>query len=59
MEQTETLREQASTIRSLAKSFDRPVVRADLLLLALRCEEMVEEAEREITERRARVIDGE
>jgi hypothetical protein len=58
MEQIETLREQASIIRSLAQSFDQPVVRADLLILAMRCEEMAEEAESEITERRARVIDG-
>ena len=53
MEQIETLRERASIIRSLAQSFDQPVVRADLLLLAMRCEEMAEEAESEITERRA------
>jgi hypothetical protein len=58
MEQIETLREQASIIRSLAKSFGQPVVRADLLLVAMRCEETAEEAESEIAERRARVIDG-
>ena len=53
MTRVETLRQQASILRSLAKSFDAPLLRADLLVLAKRCEELADEAVREISERRA------
>jgi hypothetical protein len=58
MERIRTLREQATVIRSLAKALDQPLLRADLLVLALRCEEMAEEAESEVTERWPRAIDS-
>ena len=58
MNRVETLRQQASILRSLAKSFDTPELRADLLVLAKRCEELAEDAQREITERKARPISG-
>jgi hypothetical protein len=40
MTRVETLREQASILRAIAASFDDDVIRADLLRLAERCEEL-------------------
>jgi hypothetical protein len=51
MDRIEILREQASIIRSLARSFDSPALRENLLHVAKRCEQLAaanrEEAERE------------
>jgi hypothetical protein len=58
MNRVEILREQASLIRSLARSFDTPELRTGLLVLANRCEELADEAQGEITERKARPISG-
>ena len=40
MTRVETLREQASILRAVAITFDDEVIRADLLKLAERCEEL-------------------
>jgi hypothetical protein len=58
MNRVETLREQASILRSLAKAFDSPTICGDLLGLAKRCEELAAEAEREIMQRKAQPISG-
>jgi hypothetical protein len=50
MDRVETLREQASIIRSLARSFDSPALRENLLYVAKRCEQLAAE-EREQAER--------
>ena len=44
---SETLREQARVLRSVATHFEAHLIREDLLRLAERCEELAE-AEREI-----------
>jgi two-component sensor histidine kinase len=49
MDRIETLREQASIIRSLARSFDSPALRENLLYVAKRCEQLAA-AHREETE---------
>jgi hypothetical protein len=51
MDRVETLREQASILRSLAISFEGHTLRENLLYVAKRCEQLADEAEREITER--------
>lgn len=50
MTRVETFREQASILRTLAKSFELPTLRGDLIALAKRCEALAEEAEREATQ---------
>jgi hypothetical protein len=51
MDRVEALREQAGILRSLATSFEAHALRDALLGIAKRCEELANEAEREITER--------
>jgi hypothetical protein len=50
------LRVRANILRTLTQSFDSPTIRADLLVLAKRCEELAGEASREITERKAQAV---
>ena len=59
MERVETLREQASVLRSLAKSFDSLSFEGDLMALAKRCAELADEIERDLIERKSRAIAGE
>jgi len=40
MKRAEMLRDQASTLRAIAATFDDAVIRGDLLRLAERCEEL-------------------
>jgi hypothetical protein len=56
MTRAETLREQAHVMRALAKSFDSPALREELMGLAKRCEELAGEAQREISARQSRPI---
>ncbi len=42
MTRVETLREQASVLRTLAESFDDKVIRGDLLRVAERCEDIAD-----------------
>jgi len=51
MKRVEILKEQAAVLRSLAASFDDPTIRADLLNLADRCEQMAAAAARFISDR--------
>jgi len=53
MTRAETFREQASVLRTLAKSFELPALRGDLIALAERCEALAEEAERRATQQTA------
>jgi hypothetical protein len=56
MTRIETLREQAHVMRTLARSFDSPALRGELMALARRCEELAAEAAREIAERQSQPI---
>jgi hypothetical protein len=56
MTRIETLREQAHVMRALARSFESPALRSELMSLATRCEELAGEAAREISERQSRPI---
>lgn len=56
MTRVQTLREQASIMRTLAKSFDSPALRAELLVIAQRCEELADEAARQISVRQSQPI---
>jgi hypothetical protein len=58
MTRVEALRERANILRTLAQSFESPVLRADLFVLAKRCEKLAGEAQREITERKAQPINA-
>ena len=57
MTRVDTLREQAYVMRALARSFDSPVLRDELLVLAKRCEELADEAARQVSERQSKPID--
>ena len=54
MAKMETLRERANILRTL----ESPVIRADLFVLAKRCEALASEAERESTEREPQRMSG-
>ena len=57
MERVKTLREQAQILRTLAQSLeDAPTLSRDLSALAKRCDELADEAEREIRERLSQPI---
>jgi hypothetical protein len=56
MTRVDTLREQALVMRALAKTFDSPALRSELMVIAKRCEELAGEAAREISERQSRPI---
>jgi len=43
-------------MRTLAKSFDSPGLRAELLVIARRCEELADEAARQISVRQSQPI---
>ena len=51
MQRAQTLRERANALRALAKSFESPTIRSDLVVLAKRCEELAHAAEREVRKR--------
>jgi hypothetical protein len=51
------LREQATKIRVIADTVGSPTLRADLLVLAKRSEELADEIAREVTERASQPID--
>ena len=51
MDLVEILREQASKLRSLAKSSEASTIRARILELSRWCEDLADETEREISER--------
>lgn len=51
MNLVKTLREQASILHSLAKSAEAPTLRARMPYLSKWCEDLADEAEREIAER--------
>lgn len=56
MEMVAILRRQAEILRKVSRAFDAPSDRAKLLSLAARCDELAEEAEREVSpERRGRL----
>ena len=50
MNRVDTLREQAAILRKLAESFDDATMRADLLGLAERCEQLAQVAATKLTE---------
>ena len=50
------LREQATKIRVIADTVGSPTLRADLLILAMRSEELANEIAREVTERASQPI---
>ena len=56
MRLVDTLREQARTLHLLATSFEAHLLRDDLLILASRCKQLADDAEREITAREVRPI---
>jgi hypothetical protein len=58
MYRVETLREQARILRTLAKFFDSPPLRGDVLVLAKRSDELAEEIVREIADDRKPTMDG-
>jgi hypothetical protein len=49
MERAQMLREQAAIMRRLAESFDIPAIKAELLELARRCDELAAELAAEIS----------
>jgi len=57
MTRVETLREQASVLRALAASFDDASIRADLVRLAERCEELAARMAAAIQQTASRSID--
>ncbi len=51
MRRVEVLREQAAMLRTLADSFDAPEIKADLLALADRCDQLAARVARQISDR--------
>ena len=57
MQRVKTLQEQAELLRQLAKSFDMPTVKEDLLRLAERCDRLAQKILREVMVQRGPITD--
>ena len=58
MKSVQVVREQATTLRALTESFERPQIKEELLFLAERCERLAVLMTHEIFDRRSQPISG-